>query len=51
LGDREYFNEVADAKFPVIEQEPKHLESGFIGQNLEKRGSLFHRFLSGKISI
>lgn len=48
LGDPEHFDEVANAELPVIEQEPEHLEPGFIGQDLEKRGSLFHGLSLGK---
>jgi len=42
LGNLQDFGEVADAKLPVVEQEPQHLQPGFIGKNFVKRSNLPH---------
>jgi hypothetical protein len=36
LGNPEHIDKVADTKLPVVEQEQKHSESGFIAEDLKK---------------
>jgi hypothetical protein len=42
LRDFQDSHYVANAEFPVIEQEPKHLEPRFIGECFKKTGCFLH---------
>jgi len=50
LGNPKHLHEIADAELTVIEQEPKHLEPGLVGENPKELGRILH-YVTSRESI